>query len=163
MAMFSLCIGSQWRGRCEESLHQIYKQGKQNTCHAPNVFSPLETSHLVTTMTFNWFRHIYIDKYWQLPYCYAIKKKTKQNKKRHSLSVLRWVMMARFQKHNVSSTKVAHRLTPDIDTARTHVRESTAADSIPVTNIAIKAWFMVHHRREVQGLEHKTVQLWEVQ
>lgn len=54
---------------------------------------------------------------------------------------------------------MAHWLTPDIDIARTRVRESTAVDGIPVTNIAIKAWVMVHHRREVQGLGHKTVQL----
>lgn len=117
----------------------------------------LKTSHLVTTMTFSWFRYIYIDKYWQRPYCYATKKKKKNVIHCLCSTGLWWQGF----KNNVSLTKVAHWLTPDIDIARTRVRESTAVDGIPVTNIAIKAWFMVHHRREVQGLGHKTVQLWE--
>lgn len=60
---------------------------------------------------------------------------------------------------NVSVTKVAHWLTANINIVRTRVRGSTDVDTIPVANIAINAGFMIHHLREVQGLEHKTAQL----
>lgn len=50
-------------------------------------------------------------------------------------------------------------LTTNTDIVRTRVGGSTDVDGIPVTYIAINAWFMIHHLQEVQGLEHKTIQL----
>lgn len=81
---------------------------------------------------------------------------------RESGPLLHWFIMPRSHETQCFCNLVCARcLTTNIDIVRTRVWESTDVDGVPVTTIAINARFMIHNLQEVQGLEHKTVQLRE--